>query len=415
MRLLRHTGIVRYSYRKTQMIGNISAVRSVIFFLLVETSAINQKSTKRNEDASDMSKLSGDGKKKQKFSWLHPIPRDDPRVKDVLMNPLREKLKLIGPFLAAHKYFSVDPRQIRGRVQRKGGFHRHFPNPRIVQMDPSVSLACEDGEISCINEIYKTARQSNSVWRLHETDKYSKHSQFSPFKSELDLFRYRATAAYYMCWFTELKSSVLKFVDNEAKGCLDSLSKTIESQGRTVIDFRSSYGGNQSDFVSLWTCAFLWFCPDPCYGKSSKGNVTDRMSAKKDPLNPCKTLKDKSCTWNFGENIDFEDLTRNRFNYTCNCASEKPGYVWSPRFSLCIDQDECYDQVAQCPDDKICRNTIGSYDCSCRRGYRLDKIEGTCVRSPIFKGSLDKIRLRGELKNTNVPFWVKFLEKFIGS
>jgi hypothetical protein len=395
------------------MMETIPIVCCVILFVLTETSALDHESTGSIDDISSGHR-SGDGENKQTFSWLHPIPRDDPRVKDVLMSPLRQKLRVIGPFLAAHKYFAVDPRQIRGRIQRKGGFHRHFPNPRIIQMYPDVTKACEEGELSCVNEIYRKARQSNSVWRIHRNDKFANHSRFSPFRSEVELFRYRATAAYYMCWFTELKSSILRFVD-KSDGCLDSLSKTTESEGRAVLDFRSSYGGNQSDYVSLWTCAFLWFCPDPCYGRNSNGNVTDRMSAKSDPLNPCRTLTDKSCAWNVGENFDFEDLKRNRFNYSCNCTADNPGYIWTPRYSLCVDQDECYDQVAQCPDDKICRNTIGSYDCSCRRGYRLDKTEGTCVRSPLFKGSLDKIRSRGKLKKSNVPLWLELLEKIMGS
>lgn len=281
-------------------------------------------------------------------------------------------------------------------------------------MDPSVSQACEDTEIACINEIYKIALVSKSVWQITGKERVANRSDYWPFKSELEIFRYRATATYYMCWFTELKSSILRFVDDEASGCLDSLSKTVESRGRTVVDFRSQYGGNQSNWVSLWTCAYLWFCPDPCYGKSSKGDVKDEMSAPKDQLNPCMSLKNKACTWKEGDNIDFEDLTRNRFNISCDCASEKSGYIWSNRFSLCVDQDECYDQVAQCPEDKICRNTIGAYDCSCRRGHRLDDKEGICVRSPLFKGSLDRIRLRGEKKESNLPAWIKFLEKITG-
>lgn len=352
--------------------------------------------------------------KKPKFSWLHPISRNSTDIKEVLRSPFKLKLKTIGPFLAAHKYFAVDPRQIRGKVQRKGGLHKHFPNPRIMLMDPSVSQACEDTEIACINEIYKIALASKSVWQITGKERVANRSDYWPFKSELEIFRYRATATYYMCWFTELKSSILRFVDDEASGCLDSLSKTVESRGRTVVDFRSQYGGNQSNWVSLWTCAYLWFCPDPCYGKSSKGDVKDEMSAPKDQLNPCMSLKNKACTWKEGDNIDFEDLTRNRFNISCDCASEKSGYIWSNRFSLCVDQDECYDQVAQCPEDKICRNTIGAYDCSCRRGHRLDDKEGICVRSPLFKGSLDRIRLRGEKKESNLPAWIKFLEKITG-
>lgn len=390
-----------------------SFIWCLVFSISLWKFVVNQTTETTETDKSIPNNALGPTKK-PKVSWVHPISRDDPKVKDILMSPVRQKLKIVGPFLAAHKYFAVDPRQIRGKIQRKGGLHKHFPNPRIVQMEPSLTLACEESELACINEIFKKARDSKSVSKIQGKEKLAKRHNFWPFESELDIFRYRATAAYYMCWFTELKSPLLRFVDDKADGCLDSLSMTVEAANRTVVDFRSQYGGNQSEWVSLWTCAFLWFCPDPCYGKSSMGNVRDEISAPEDPLNPCKTLKNKACTWSEGQNVDFEDMTRNRLNFSCDCASEKPGHVWSSRFSLCIDQDECYDQVGQCAEDKICRNTVGSYSCGCRRGYRMDKSDGTCVRSPIFKGSLDKIRLRGEKKAGNVPFWVKFLEKIMG-
>ena len=41
-----------------------------------------------------------------------------------------------------------------------------------------------------------------------------------------------------------------------------------------------------------------------------------------------------------------------------------------------IDVDECAEDTDGC--DQTCTNSIGSYDCSCNTGYRLDTDRHTC-------------------------------------
>jgi hypothetical protein len=44
--------------------------------------------------------------------------------------------------------------------------------------------------------------------------------------------------------------------------------------------------------------------------------------------------------------------------------------------NLKIDIDECTETSAGC--GQVCSNTIGSYNCGCRSGYRLDSDGHTC-------------------------------------
>ena len=48
------------------------------------------------------------------------------------------------------------------------------------------------------------------------------------------------------------------------------------------------------------------------------------------------------------------------------------------KFSCCCTADinECAEEVDSC--SQICNNTIGSYECSCENGYRLDPDGHTC-------------------------------------
>ena len=43
---------------------------------------------------------------------------------------------------------------------------------------------------------------------------------------------------------------------------------------------------------------------------------------------------------------------------------------------LCADIDECTENTDGC--SQVCTNSIGSYECSCRLGYRLDADQHTC-------------------------------------
>lgn len=46
--------------------------------------------------------------------------------------------------------------------------------------------------------------------------------------------------------------------------------------------------------------------------------------------------------------------------------------------SLCVDVDECLAANGGC--DHTCQNNAGSFQCFCRRGFRLDEDRQSCIR-----------------------------------
>ncbi|XP_012943595.2 fibrillin-1 [Aplysia californica] len=161
----------------------------------------------------------------------------------------------------------------------------------------------------------------------------------------------------------------------KGRTCLHDLFKVKEREwsGLDVSDFRNDTTTNP------FLCAELLFCPDPCYGRKSEGSVATRKDQLNDPGNPCRKLKEPTCKWIHDRNLNFDALQRNRFNISCNCQAEKPGFEWNSRFHLCVDRDECRDKVVTCTHGKLCQNLAGSYACTCRRGHRFDQRRAKCV------------------------------------
>lgn len=317
------------------------------------------------------------------FSWVERVPGNN--IGDAILNPLTKQLRIIGLFLAAHKYFEVDRRYTFTESSQfeKPKFYKHFPIPRLRKRHQAVVGACEMGYLPCIEEIFKTANHSGSLAKIHKNfgKNAIRYASYHPFKDSQELFRYRVTASYYMCWFTEMREDVLALPGTN--NCFKDLNETEEAGGKKIEDFRSEV--KISGDYSIFTCAYLWFCPDSCYGKSSRGNVKSKEEALNDRLNPCGELQKKDCLWGIGKNKNFEDLVRNKFNYSCDCESE--GMAWSPMYSFCVDRDECYEEDYDCPTGQICRNTVGSYMCTCRTGYYLDKKTTQCKRHDLLNAA----------------------------
>uniref|UniRef100_A0A7N2MJN4 EGF-like domain-containing protein n=1 Tax=Quercus lobata TaxID=97700 RepID=A0A7N2MJN4_QUELO len=88
------------------------------------------------------------------------------------------------------------------------------------------------------------------------------------------------------------------------------------------------------------------------------------------------------------------DLSGNKSNYICGENSEcvnpmygsgyrcecKYGYRGNPYLKYgCQDIDECKEHN-NCTNKQRCVNKPGSYDCLCKKGYHMDKLERECVR-----------------------------------
>lgn len=176
------------------------------------------------------------------------------------------------------------------------------------------------------------------------------------FEDFWQLFNFRATASYYLCWYTLRRNPLFKnFYKNYCSIIHSKLS----------LDFK---------------CAQISFCPDPCCGKLyplMKKN--DHFSWKEyfikclnSELNPCYKIGNGECNLSETENNNFEDLKLNKLNITCGCPS---GYTYSNKNKICIDIDECITSRHNCKIDKneSCLNLPGSFECVCTKGFLLDK------------------------------------------
>lgn len=105
----------------------------------------------------------------------------------------------------------------------------------------------------------------------------------------------------------------------------------------------------------------------------------------------------RKCTLNRNENRDFEALTANRINVSCEC--HQLGYEWSSRFGLCVDVNECIRGMHNCTPDagESCLNLPGHYACVCRLGYVYNPEMKRCVHSPgmdrMLKGDTDEPKI----------------------
>ncbi len=74
--------------------------------------------------------------------------------------------------------------------------------------------------------------------------------------------------------------------------------------------------------------------------------------------------------------------------YENTCTGFTPPYqCFSPLLSISLslffaDIDECLENNGGC--DHFCRNTVGSFECSCQKGHKLLTNERTCQGESLF-------------------------------
>ena len=303
-------------------------------------------------------------------------------------------LYIIGQYIAAHKYFGVDYRYVAGEIEDGDRyFYRKFPSPSLRKMHPRLERECLSDIRDCLQDISNVAMKSGSMQYIVGGNDFEKNYNassmlplYAPFASFFEMFQYRQTAMYFLCYHTLLKNDYLRLKPHAKMGCLFGLSMAAElpKERRRILtddhefainDVRNFGGDSMDDFV----CARLWFCPDPCYGRESKGNYVEKNF--KSPGNPCLSVKDSECDWKRAGNTNFDDLSKNKFNITCKCDAERKGFEWNSQFGLCVDIDECSTGMHTCPSNRVCRNAVGSYLCTCPRGYDVNNKTSYCEKT----------------------------------
>lgn len=312
-------------------------------------------------------------------------------------------LKDIAYYLRAHKFNEYDRRYEQNERQASKENYKAFPRPPLRSLHWEVHKYCEPSFLTCVDYLRKRIKntglrreddtsivvqeqqwnRSNHSEQINVVDAECRKMQASdniradPFEGPIERFQWRTTASYYMCWYTMNGVPNLEHIkekcDNFA-GCLDP------EHGATNHDPRA-------DDNKIFACSLYSFCPDPCCPQKHLANL---FGCWEHPNNPCfasNLAGHRQCVAERSRNTDFRDIILNRWNVTCHCPLA--GYEWDSRYGMCVDVDECLNEVHECdPDREACVNLQGSFECACRWGY--SKKGSGCEAS----SALDIIRLQ---------------------
>ncbi|RWS22154.1 fibrillin-1-like protein, partial [Leptotrombidium deliense] len=72
----------------------------------------------------------------------------------------------------------------------------------------------------------------------------------------------------------------------------------------------------------------------------------------------------------------------------CTLSECKEGYIFSPVWNECKDINECLTDAHKC--SFKCVNTLGSYNCVCKEGEKLNEDNRTCVADPCLSNPCDE-------------------------
>eukprot|EP00058_Branchiostoma_floridae_P020427 XP_002605917.1 hypothetical protein BRAFLDRAFT_87409 [Branchiostoma floridae] len=147
----------------------------------------------------------------------------------------------------------------------------------------------------------------------------------------------------------------------------DLLLPTLSVEAVPVVDLVGPPGPVTGCATIVVMCPATAVCAD----RDTRGHAVKAMRTMHINWFFLITLKDiNECSSNNGGCNQI--CTNTVGSYRCSC---RPGYRLSGS-RTCVDINECHSNNGGC--NQICTNTVGSYRCSCRPGYRLSGSR-TCV------------------------------------
>ncbi|XP_066449314.1 adhesion G protein-coupled receptor E5 isoform X3 [Eleutherodactylus coqui] len=167
----------------------------------------------------------------------------------------------------------------------------------------------------------------------------------------------RCTTGYYQC----IKKGVILCKALSISTSQSSLSCPIRTLLPNETNCHNRICGVNETYDKSYPCI-------PGYGEDTQGDCTDivECSTSTDACGAhtgCKnTVGGYRCKCNNGYQKD---------NQTEFCPSN------DKKKNVCTDIDECSDDPGICGSNQICRNTPGSYYCTCAAGYK--NISNTCI------------------------------------
>jgi len=189
------------------------------------------------------------------------------------------KLRSVGFWLRQHKYYEIDQRYVHKMKDKPSPyFWYRFPKPHLAKMEETVAARCRLGVTNCINEIYNKfkntpySRREDWVYKnkireqfIFASQKTYRQLQFQPFVNTLEQFQYRATASYFMCYFTLQRMDILKRFGEPCELGTAKINRDFASGGDLLVSPQNLTDYRAKDLEDF-DCSFLSFCPDICCG-----------------------------------------------------------------------------------------------------------------------------------------------------
>uniref|UniRef100_A0A803KX69 EGF-like domain-containing protein n=1 Tax=Chenopodium quinoa TaxID=63459 RepID=A0A803KX69_CHEQI len=162
-----------------------------------------------------------------------------------------------------------------------------------------------------------------------------------------------------------------------AIGCCQALIP----KGLTAVGFAFSYPSNHTSVIGFNPCVYAFLAEEDKFVFQGASDLLDPSFANRTTNNvpivldwsigngTCSQAKQNLTSYACQHYTTCRDSDSGKGGYRCYCL---PGYEGNPYLSPgCTDIDECADQNSnQC--SKICKNTPGSYICSCPSKYSGD-------------------------------------------
>nr|XP_023012628.1 uncharacterized protein LOC111502717 isoform X1 [Leptinotarsa decemlineata] len=336
-----------------------------------------------------------------------------------------EALKDIAYYLRAHKFNEYDRRYETDYEKAERRYFKEFPRPPLRSLHWEVHKFCEPSFRECVEYLKRRIKLTasrrvddtavvmqeqkwtfpNNSAQINQIDEECKKQRrkddtlADPFEGPLERFQWRATASYYMCWYTMSKISDMEHLSESCDNFANCLDTNLGSNNHD----------KRADDSKTFSCAAYSFCPDPCCPFK---HLTRMETCWNSPDNPCfrgNPDGQRECSFNLSRNTEFSNIVWNRWNVTCRCP--KPGYEWNSRYGICIDVNECTSKTHNCREEsEACVNLPGGFRCVCRWGYIWIEKEKKCLPSAIL--SLLKLGRKTENVTNKSETLLKKIRKF---
>lgn len=350
----------------------------------------------------------------RRTTQVRNITTADPYLSGAEPFELEGFIRNVAHNLRYHKFNEYDRRYEKDPKNATRTYFSAFPKPALRSLHWEVHSYCEPSFVSCVEYLGRKLKQvqfkrkddtnvvveeegwilgdQNYTQQIDGTDSDCRklldldNAIATPFEGPLERFQWRVTASYYMCWYTTKKTEQLQHLNSSCDnfaGCLDRKFGIHNKDPR-------------ADDSVPFSCALYSFCPDPCCPLK---HITNPNDCHQTSLNPCHRYNppnNRSCSFELSENVDFTSVVLNHFNVSCAC--QRDGFLWSSRYGICVDVNECVEGGHNCTGaNQGCINTEGGFKCGCTWGHYWDAKNGTCLE----RGALKVLKLKRSEENKN--------------